>query len=58
MFAAAYRLIRLAWRHRRLIALVLTLLVSLWERHRHRLPTRLQKYEPPRRFVQPAQPQR
>jgi hypothetical protein len=48
---AAVRFLRLAIRHRRLIALLLTVVVGIWERNRHRLPERLQVYEPPQRFA-------
>lgn len=51
MYTALYRGIRLAWRYRSAIALALTIIVTLWDRNRDRLPTRLQKYEPPQRFV-------
>ena len=50
MPAVIYRFVKLAWRHRRLIALGLTVFVGLWERHREKLPAPLQKYEPPKRF--------
>lgn len=48
----AYRWLRLAWRYRRLLALAFTIFVGLWERNREKLPPALQKYEPPKRFVQ------
>ena len=53
MIALAYRVPTLAWRYRRLVALVLTILVGLWERHREKLPPALQKYDPPKRFSKP-----
>lgn len=45
MPAALYRLVRLAWRYRRVIAIALTLVAGLIERHRHRLPGPLQKLD-------------
>jgi hypothetical protein len=42
MFAVVYRFLKLAWRYRRLVALALTVVAGLIERHRHRLPARLQ----------------
>lgn len=42
---AIYRLLKLAWRYRRLVALGLTLVAGLMERHRHRLPGPLQKVD-------------
>ncbi|MGK2877043.1 MAG: hypothetical protein ACSLFF_00465 [Solirubrobacterales bacterium] len=50
MPAILYRIVRLAWRYRRVIALGLTVFVGLWEKHRHRLPAQLQKIDPPKRF--------
>jgi hypothetical protein len=55
MPALIYRLLKLAWRYRRMIALGLTIFVSVWEKNRERLPSALQKYEPPRRFSKKAQ---
>lgn len=45
MFAAASAFIRIVWRYRRLIALGLTLLAGLIERHRSKLPAPLQKVD-------------
>jgi hypothetical protein len=42
VFYPIYRLIRLAWAYRRVIALVLTIIAGLMERHREKLPQRLQ----------------
>jgi hypothetical protein len=56
MPALIYRLIRLAWRYRRMIALGLTVFVGLWEKNRERLPASLQKYEPPKRFSKQPEP--
>jgi hypothetical protein len=45
MPAVIYRLLRLAWRYRRLVALALTVLAGLIERHRSKLPGPLQKLD-------------
>ncbi|MBI2690616.1 MAG: hypothetical protein HYX29_01535 [Solirubrobacterales bacterium] len=45
MPAVIYRLLRLAWRYRRLVALALTILAGLVERHRSKLPGPLQKLD-------------
>ncbi|MFT4048865.1 MAG: hypothetical protein QM648_03410 [Solirubrobacterales bacterium] len=45
MFAVVYRFVKLAWRYRRLIALGLTLVGGLIERHRAKLPAPLQKVD-------------
>lgn len=45
MFAALSAFIRLAWRYRRLIALGLTVVAGLIERHRSKLPAPLQKID-------------
>lgn len=45
MFAAASAFLRLAWRYRRLIALGLTLLAGLMDRHRSKLPGPLQRVD-------------
>jgi hypothetical protein len=45
MPAVIYRFLRLAWRYRRLVALGLTLLAGLIERHRSKLPGPLQKLD-------------
>jgi hypothetical protein len=42
VFYPIYRFVRLAWRYRRLIALLLTVIAGLLERNRHRLPARMQ----------------
>lgn len=42
MIAVIYRFLKLAWRYRRLVALALTLVVGLLERHRSKLPKRFQ----------------
>lgn len=45
MPAVIYRLLRLAWRYRRLVALALTIVAGLVERHRSKLPGPLQKLD-------------
>ena len=45
MPAVIYRFLRLAWRYRRLVALALTIIAGLIERHRSRLPGPLQKLD-------------
>lgn len=45
MFVAVSNFLRLAWRYRRLIAFVLTLVAGLIERHRQKLPAPLQKLD-------------
>jgi hypothetical protein len=45
MPAVIYRLLRLAWRYRRLVALALTIIAGLVERHRTKLPGPLQKLD-------------
>jgi hypothetical protein len=45
MFAVAYRFLKLAWRYRRVVALVLTILAGLIERHRSKLPGPLQRLD-------------
>jgi hypothetical protein len=45
---ALYRLLKLAWRYRRLVALGLTVFAGLFERHRERIPGPLQKFDPAR----------
>lgn len=45
MIAVAYRLLKLAWRYRRLVALALTIIAGLVERHRSKLPGPLQKLD-------------
>lgn len=45
MPAVLYRLLRLAWRYRRLVALGLTIVAGLLERHRSKLPAPLQKLD-------------
>jgi len=45
MPAVIYRLLRLAWRYRRLVALTLTIVAGLVERHRSRLPGPLQRLD-------------
>lgn len=46
MPAVIYRLFRLAWRYRRLVALGLTVFAGLFERHRERIPGPLQRFDP------------
>lgn len=48
MPALIYRFARLAWRHRRLVALGLTLAAGLFERHRERIPAPLHRFDPAR----------
>jgi hypothetical protein len=43
--AVLYRFLKLAWRYRRLVALGLTVVAGLIERHRHRRPGPLQKID-------------
>jgi hypothetical protein len=45
MFAVVYRFLRLAWRYRRVVALALTVLAGLIERHRSKLPGPLQRLD-------------
>jgi hypothetical protein len=45
MPAVIYRFLRLAWRYRRLVALALTIVAGLVERHRSKLPGPLQKLD-------------
>jgi hypothetical protein len=45
MPAVIYRLIKMAWRYRRLVALALTVIAGLLERHREKLPAPLQKLD-------------
>lgn len=45
MPAAIYAFLRLAWRYRRLVALALTIVAGLIERHRSKLPGPLQKLD-------------
>lgn len=45
MPAVIYRFLRLAWRYRRLVALALTVIAGLVERHRSKLPGPLQKLD-------------
>ncbi len=45
MPAVIYRFLRLAWRYRRLVALGLTVIAGLVERHRSKLPGPLQKLD-------------
>lgn len=45
MFAAVSAFIRLAWRYRRFIALGLTMLAGLMDRHRSKLPAPLQRVD-------------
>ncbi|MBJ7354452.1 MAG: hypothetical protein JHC98_06465 [Thermoleophilaceae bacterium] len=45
MPAVIYRFLRLAWRYRRLVALALTVVAGLIERHRSKLPGPLQRLD-------------
>jgi hypothetical protein len=45
MPAVILTFLRLAWRYRRVVALVLTVVAGLLERHRSRLPGPLQKLD-------------
>lgn len=45
MSAVIYRFLRLAWRYRRLVALALTIVAGLIERHRSKLPGPLRKLD-------------
>lgn len=45
MFLAISNLLRLAWRYRRVIAFVLTIVAGLMERHRQKLPAPLQRVD-------------
>lgn len=45
MFVGSFQLLRRIWRHRQLIALVLSLLALLLERYRAKLPGPLQRLD-------------
>ena len=45
---ALYRLLKLAWRYRRFIALALTVSAGIFERNREHIPGPLQKLDPAR----------
>lgn len=45
MPAVIYRFLRLAWRYRRLVALGLTVVAGLVERHRSKLPGPMKKLD-------------
>lgn len=45
MFFAIFRFFGLVWRYRRLVALLLTVIAGIMERHRSKLPRRMQNVD-------------